>query len=139
MRWTLFLLAWDVEVVTSDNLVHAGFVHASPHPTRMNKGAACVLPFSRERGYFGPFVSGRFSREKLFQKKFPEKLRKRGYELYVHVFRAFNSLPRKDVGPLLYCISVVGPPMVMVKYVNIFPEPREKKGNRGHHDVPEVP
>ena len=41
--------------------------------------------------------------------KLPEKLRKRGYDLYVHVSRAFNSLPRKGIGPLLHCNYVVGP------------------------------
>ena len=77
-----------------------------PLPTRIYKGDAWVLPFSRERGIW-PFVSGRFFRESLkrwcflkqspeiwgiFQ-KLPEKLRKRGYDfIYVHVSRDFNSL-----------------------------------------------
>ena len=39
-----------------------------PPPTRMYKGAACVLPFSRERGYFLVFCLG----------KIPKKTRERG-------------------------------------------------------------
>ena len=40
----------------------------APPPPRMHEGAACVFPFSRERGYFLALVSERF----------PEKARKRG-------------------------------------------------------------
>ena len=49
------------------------------------------------------------------------------------------------IGPLLYCISVLGPPIVMVKYMVhiIFPEHEERKinnikWNRGHHNVPDI-
>ena len=87
----------------------------------MNKGVACVFSFSRERGYFLPSVSGSFSRAKpekkkqtnkqspdiwgIFQ-KLPEKVSKMGYMInYVHVFRAFNSLPRNgDRALIILCI-----------------------------------
>ena len=36
---------------------------APPPSTRMQEGAACVFPFSWERGYILAFVSGRFSKK----------------------------------------------------------------------------
>ena len=64
------------------------------------------------------------------------KKKKVGFDLYAHVTRAFNSLPRKGIGPLLYCISVVGLPSVMEKCVHIFPEPEEKERKKGNMRSP---
>ena len=53
--------------------------------------------------------------------------------IYTYLFpEHYNSLRGKRVGPLLYCISVVGPPRVMVKYVHIISQARreEKKNKR---------
>ena len=77
----------------------------TPTPNRMYKGAACLFPFSRARGYFWPLVSGIFCWQKpergvlnqspdiwgIFQ-KLPEKLRNRGYD-NILVSRDFNSPP----------------------------------------------
>ena len=103
-----------ITLITTFSVLHyqlqITFVYISPPPpTRMYKGAACAFPFSRERGYFLAVCLRKISREKpekgvflnqspeiwgVFQ-KLPEKLRKRGYDLYIHVSRAFNSPARK--------------------------------------------
>ena len=107
-------------------------LHQPPHThththTHTNVGGPhAYSPFSLERGYFWPFVSGRFSQEKpengvfltnlprywgIFQ-KLPEKIRKNGYYMiYTYLFPELSIASRKKgVGPLLYCISVLGLP-----------------------------
>ena len=113
-------------------------------PTQMYKGCACVFPYFSGKGVF----LDRLSREDCPMKNLKRgcclnqspkiwgnileasrEMKKKGYDLYIHVSRAFNYLPRNGGRALiiLYCISVVEPPRVMVKYVHIFPEPEEKK------------
>ena len=78
-------------------------------PTRMYKGPLAHSHFLGKGGIFGrlsrenfPETNGQkggvlkpISRDMGVFQKLPEKLRKRGYDSYVHVSRAFNSLPRK--------------------------------------------
>ena len=81
-------------------------------------------------------------------RSFSEKLRKRGYDFLFHDPSIAPPPPEKGgIVPLLHRISIVGPQEgsgKIVKYAHIlFPEPEEKKrnkekGNRGHHNVPEI-
>ena len=105
------------------------------------------------KGYFWQFVSGRFSRENsekgVFLNQFPEiwgivseaswEIKKNGYDLYIHVSRAPEKVGKALI---IFYISVVGSPTVMIKYIHTyFPSPKkrkEKKWNRGHHNVPEI-
>ena len=106
----------------------------------MYKDGACVFPFFREEGIFW-----RSSREDLPEKKkekgvflnqspeIPEKLRGK---------RGGGGSRENGIGSLLHCISVVGPLKGSGKTrTHIFRAQtlrKEKKGNRGHHNVPEV-
>ena len=78
----------------------------------------------------------------VFQ-KLPEKVRKRGYENYTHMFSDPSTTSReKCMGrpPILLHICGRGPG-VMVKCVhNYISRVRRKggKGNRGHHNFPEI-
>ena len=62
-------------------------------------------------------------------RKPPEKLRKTVGTIYTYMFPE-PSMASRELGaePLLCCISVVGPPRVMVKYVHIF-RARSKENN----------
>ena len=57
----------DVESVGICICMNLGFAFCfsptPPPPTRIHEGAACVFPFSRERGVFLAVISGRFPRE----------------------------------------------------------------------------
>ena len=61
--------------------------------------------------------------------------------IYTYMFSEPSIASReKGIGPLLHCISVVGPLKSSVKIRTHISRARskEKKGNRGPHNVPEI-
>ena len=76
---------------------------ARPPPPLECTGAACVFQFSRERGYFGPIVSGRLSRQKQKRGCFKTNPLRYGVLCFIRVSHAFNGLPRNG-GRALYIL-----------------------------------
>ena len=114
-------------------------VQARP-PLHSNvQGGRMRIPIFLGKGVFFCFCLGKISPSLnqspeiwgVFQ-KLPEKLRKRGYNyLYVHVTRAFNSLPRKEDKALMTLHNICGraPRVYSDKICThiYFPSPKENK------------
>ena len=108
----------------------------------MHKGAAGAFPFSRERGYFLAVclrkIFPRKPEKGVFLNQFPEiwgvfqklleKLRKRGYDIYMFA-ELWIASRENEIGPLFHCISVGGTleGSGKIRTHTVFHDPEEKK------------
>ena len=126
-------------------------VPTPPPPLECTKGPHVYSHFLGKGG-----VLGRLSREDFPEKtqkrgfygvfftKLPEKWRKRGYDLYLHVSWGFNSLPRKgDRALIALQLCGIGPLEGSGKICTHISwawrkEKKRKEREWGHHNFPEI-